>query len=280
MVLMAGLVKLPTGWLATLGLVVVAGHNLLDPYTDRIVGAAAEGRMGWLWKLLYVAFFAGPIQAGPDGPSLIVLYTIVPWIGVMALGHAFGRILVMEPARRDRLCLAIGLGAVALFLVLRGLDLYGDPRPWRQAIVPRPDGRAAMPPLLAFLDASKYPASLLFLLMTLGPAIAAMPALERARGAIARWLAVFGRVPFFFYLFHIPVIHTMALVVSKVRLGEVSPWLFTDHPMGSPPPPEGYAWGLGTLYLVWALAVALLWMPCRWFASSKSSRTDWWLRYL
>ena len=280
MVLMTVLVRLPTAWLGTIGLLLVAGHNLLDRHLEAILATAAESSLGWVWKLLYVAFRAGPIEAGADGPTLIVLYSIVPWIGVMAIGYAFGRILVMEPSRRDRLCVAIGLGALALFLVLRGLDLYGDPRPWRAALAARPDGQPPMPPVLAFLDTNKYPASLLFLLMTLGPAIAAIPALERARGSLARWIAVFGRVPFFFYLLDLPLIHALALVVSKIRLGQVSPWLFANHPMGNPPPPEGYTWGLGTLYFVWALAIALLWLPCRWFADLKSRRTDWWLRYL
>ena len=93
--------------------------------------------------------------------------------------------------------------------------------------------------------------------MTLGPTIALMPVLERARGAVAGWLAVFGRVPFFFYVLHIPLIHALALVVSAIRQGSVSPWLFANHPMGNPPPPDGYAWSLGLLYLVWAIAIVI-----------------------
>ncbi len=279
LILMAALVRLPVRVVAILGLVILAGHDLLDPWRPAVVAAAATGRLGWLWKILYVGFFAGPIEAGPDGPSLIVLYSIVPWIGVMAAGYGLGAILTLEPDRRRRLCRTIGLAATALFLLLRGLDLYGDPRPWRAALVARP-GHFAMPAPLAFLDTSKYPASLLFLLMTLGPAIAALPALERARGAVASWLAVFGRVPFFYYLLHIPLIHALALVASKLRSGTVDPWLFANHPMGNPPPPEGYAWSLGTLYLVWAIAIALLTVPCRWYADLKRRRGDRWLRYL
>jgi uncharacterized membrane protein len=207
-----------------------------------------------------------------------VLYSIVPWVGVMAAGYAFGRILTLDPARRDRLCLRIGLGATALFLVLRGFNLYGDPSPW-SAAAPGNDG-PAMPAWLSFLNTTKYPASFGFLLMTLGPTIALLPLLERARGTVARWITVFGRVPFFYYVLHIPLIHALALVVSRVRLGEVSPWLFANHPMGSPPPPEGYAWSLGLLYLVFAVAVLLLYPPCRWFAGLKARRTDWWLKFL
>ncbi len=280
MILLAGLVKLPLKAVGVIGLVVIAGHNVLDGGAGAI-SSALDGRgLSWLWKILYLGFWEGPITAGPDGPSLIVLYSIVPWIGVMAAGYAFGAILVLEPARRDRLCLTIGLGAVAAFLVLRGFNLYGDPRPWTTMTTAQPDGPPPMPALLAFLNTSKYPASLLFLLMTLGPTIALVPVLERAGGALTRWVSVFGRVPFFYYVLHIPLIHALALVVSKVRLGAVSPWLFTDHPMGNPPPPDGYTWGLGLLYLVFAVTIALLYPVCRRFADLKARRNDWWLRFL
>jgi len=138
-----------------------------------------------------------------------------------------------------------------------------------------------MPALLSFLNTTKYPASLLFLLMTLGPTIAIIPLLDRARGRVAQWLTVFGRVPFFYYVLHIPLIHALALAVSLVRLGTVSPWLFTNHPMANPPAPEGYTWSLGLLYLVWAVVILLLYFPCRWYASLKARRTDWpWLKYI
>src|SRR4029453_18481937 len=181
------------------------------------------------------------------------------------------KVLTLDSARRNRICLAIGLGSIALFFLLRGFNLYGDPNPW-SAAAQSPEGRPAMPALFSFLNTSKYPASLLFLLMTLGPTIALVPLLERARGALVRWISVFGRVPFFYYLLHIPLIHVLSLVVSKIRPVEVSPWLFTNHPMGNPPPPDGYTWSLGTLYLVWAVAIALLYFPCRWFADLTARR--------
>src|SRR5262249_4587132 len=159
----------------------------------------------------------GPIQFGPNGPNLIVLYSIIPWIGVMAAGYAFGKILTFAPARRNRMCWLIGLSAIALFLVLRGWNVYGDPRPWHAA-TQAANGRLPMPGWLSFLNTSKYPASLLFLLMTLGPIIALIPSLESLRGAVARAVTVFGRVPFFYYMLHIPLIHALALVVSKIRL--------------------------------------------------------------
>jgi uncharacterized membrane protein len=242
-----------------LGLAVIALHNAVMPGLVPLMPTP-------LRAVLYTAFEDPPI-----GP-LMVLYSLIPWIGVMAAGYAFGRVLTLEPARRDRICYAVGLGATLLFLLLRGFNHYGDPRPWS------PTGR--MPALLGFLNTTKYPASLSFLLMTLGPTIALMPLLERARGTVTRGLTVFGRVPFFFYVLHIPLIHALALVVSAIRQGSVSPWLFANHPMGNPPPPEGYTWSLSLLYLVWAIAVVILYLACRWFADLKTRRTDAWLRFV
>jgi len=279
MILMAGLVKLPMPVVGTLGVVIIAAHNLMDPHMGKLLEGLDQNRYSGLWKIFYVGFFAGPIQFGSSGPNLIVLYSIIPWIGVMAAGYAFGKILIMEPTQKKRLCLAIGLSAVGLFLVLRGFNLYGDPRPWQAAAHGR-NGAPPMPSLFAFLNTTKYPASLSFLLMTLGPVIALIPLLDGLGGALTRRIILFGRVPFFFYMLHIPLIHALALVVSKIRLGVVSPWLFANHPMGNPEPPEGYIWSLPLLYLIWGITIALLYFACRWFAALKAKRDDWWLQYL
>jgi uncharacterized membrane protein len=270
MVLMAALVKLPLKAVAAFGLVVIAAHNLTDSRLFSWAEHLNEHSASGLWKILYVGFYAGPVQLGTL--QLFVLYSIIPWIGVMAAGYAFGKILTFEPARRRKLCLTIGFSAIGLFLLLRGFNLYGDPSAWHRG--------SRMPAVLAFLNTTKYPASLCFLLMTLGPAIVSMPLLESASGAIARVINVFGRVPFFYYVLHIPLIHALALIVSKVRFGYVNPWLFTNHPMGNPRPPAGYAWDLWLVYLVWAIAIAMLYFPCRRFAALKARRTEWWLRYL
>jgi hypothetical protein len=116
--------------------------------------------------------------------------------------------------------------------------------------------------------------------MTLGPTIALVPLAERVRGAIPDALAVFGRVPMFYYLLHIPLIHTLALVVSLVRTGSITPWLFGDHPMWPAPQPEGYMWSLGLLYLVFAIAIALLYLPCRWYAGVRARHKGSWLRFI
>ena len=276
MIALALMVRWPLRVTAGFGLAVIILHPLIGfPLSGFLASLGAGGAA--LSKVLYIGFFNGPIRFGADGPNLIVLYSFVPWVGVMAAGYAFGAIIALPPARRDQWCYRIGLGAVALFLVLRGFNLYGDPQPWGAS---SGGTGPAMPALLSFLNTSKYPASFLFLLMTLGPVIALMPALERTRGALARWFTVFGRVPFFYYVLHIPLIHAIAIVVSLVRLGAVSPWVFANHPMGNPPAPAGYTWSLPLLYLVWAIVIGALYPACRWFAGLRARRTDWWLRYL
>jgi uncharacterized membrane protein len=265
MLALAVLVRAPIAVIATVGIIVIAGHNIVD-LVPRFTAMLGETSLSGLWKILYLGFSAGPIALGSDGPQLWVLYSLVPWIGVIAAGYAFGAVLMFESERRRRVCFAIGLGAIAAFGMLRGFNVYGDPRPWRMG--------------LDVLNATKYPASLSFLLMTLGPTIAVMPLLETARGALARWLAVFGRVPFFYYVLHIPLIHVLAMLVSYVRMGEVSGWLFANHPMAPPPAPEGYTWSLPLLYLVWLIAIVLLYGACRWYADLKARRNDWWMQYV
>jgi uncharacterized membrane protein len=269
MILMGALVQLPVAANAALGLAIIAGHNLTSLVSRETLQAALRGRFGWLWRILY---FGGGITIGrAEAPNLLVLYSIVPWIGVMAAGYAFGAVIRMGPDRRRRTCYAIGGGAIAAFLILRYFNLYGD-RPW----VPNPEG----PGWMLFLNTTKYPASLQFLLMTLGPTIAAMPLLEGARGRLARWLTVFGRVPLFYYLLHIPLIHAVAVGISLVRSPGATGWLFGNHPMDPGPAPEGYIWSLGLLYLVTAAIVVTLYFPCRWFARLRATRQSPRLTYL
>jgi uncharacterized membrane protein len=130
MIALALLVKLPRSAVATIGLAIVFGHNLLDGYVAMLIPTLGNDPGSALWKILYVGFYAGPVG------SLTILYSLIPWIGVMALGYAFAPILELDPARRDRACLGIGLAAIAVFLVLRGFNLYGDPHPWESGRMP------------------------------------------------------------------------------------------------------------------------------------------------
>jgi uncharacterized membrane protein len=268
MILMAVLVQLPLAANAVLGVAIIAGHNLAALAIQGSQQSLLQGNLGWLWRILY--FGGGITIGGSDKPNFWVLYSIVPWIGVMSAGYAFGAVLRMSSQRRNWICYAIGGGAIAAFFIGQFLVLYWDRR-WVS--------NAEVPFWMSFLTTTKYPASLLFLLMTLGPTLAVLPLLERVEGRIAHWLAVFGRVPLFYYLLHIPLVHAMAVGISLVRSPGATGWLFGNHPMRPSATPDGYAWSLGLLYLLTATAVVALYFPCRWFAQLKARRRDWWLSY-
>ncbi len=261
MIVLAGLVRLPVGAVAAFGVLMIAGHNLLDR-----IQPAALGGWAWLWTILHQP---GTLAPAP-GVELFVLYPLVPWIGVMAAGYAFGALFTLPAARRDRVLVRLGAGLTAGFLVLRAANGYGDPSSWTAY----PEWwRTA----LSYLNTTKYPASLSFLLMTLGPAIAAIPLLERARGPLVEGIRTLGRVPLFFWLLHVPVIHLVALGFSLARYGEVVPWLVRNPPAQLP---EGYGYGLAVVWAVAAGVVLALYPACAWFAALKRRRRDAWLSYL
>lgn len=252
MVVLAALVWLPPTVIATIGIAIMLVHNSVDPYARDIVSALAEAPSRWIWQFMY---FAGSVQVGDSGPRIAILFSLIPWIGVMAAGYAFGRVLQLPVERRQRICVTIGLVAIAAFVVLRTFNVYGDPRHWNPQ---QP---------LSFLNTTKYPASLLFLLMTLGPLVAVMPTLGRMRNWVTDALELFGRFPLFYYILHIPLIHLAAIVVSLIRTGSVTPWLFGNHPMEPPPQPPGYRWSLTLLYVVTVICVALLYVACKWWSN-------------
>ena len=253
MVALAGLVWLPFNAIAAIGLAVIAGHNLVDPYVRDLGRALAEDPLRWLYQFLY---FGGSVRLGESGPRIAILYSLLPWIGVMAAGYAFGSVLEQPEPRRRKICIAIGATAIVSFIVLRTFNIYGDPRHW-----------SPQQPLF-FLNTTKYPASLLFLLMTLGPLILLLPAFDRAGGLFGA-LETFGRVPLFYYVLHIPLIHLAAIAISLIRTGAVTPWLFGNHPLEPPEPPDGYRWSLTLLYLVTAVCVGVLFVACRWYAERR-----------
>ena len=266
MILMAAAVYLPAMAVGATGIAIVALHNITDLFAGPLAHAFGDAGPNWLLKILY---FGCAVQLGSSGPPLLILFVIVPWIGVMMAGYAFGLVMKMSPERRRAICLWLGVALTALFIVLRALDVYGDPRPWRTT-----------PGVLGFLRTTKYPASFSFLLMTLGPAFMLLAFAERWRGKLVDAIAMFGRVPMFYYLLHIPVIHLAACIVSLIREGHVNGWLLGNHPLAPPPVPAGYTWSLGLLYLVFALCVIALYFPCRWFARVRATRQSSWLSYL
>ena len=259
MVLMAALVHLPVRVIGAIGLGLVFGQTLVG-----LLATAGPVFPSTFWQFLYLN---GEVQLGSKGPVISVLYTVVPWIGVMAAGYAFGTVLVRDDAGRQRLCHRIGLVTTGAFVVIAALSV---------AVGPAPDD--APPALIRALNQNKYPASPLFLMMTLGPLIALLPLAERARGPIAAFLSTFGRVPMFYYLLHIPAIHAAALAVNVIRGAGIHPEWYATAPYSSVPPE--YRWSLPLLYLVFAIVVAALYVPCRWYAGVKQRRSYGWMRFL
>jgi uncharacterized membrane protein len=261
MVVLSGLVFLPRWAIGALGVVLVAGHNVLDG-----VHAAQLGSAGWLWSFAHERAILGPLH----GITVIISYPLIPWIGVMAAGYAFGPIFTRPVRERTRRLLQFGLGAVIVFVVLRALGLYGDP-------ARRVAYGDVLPSILSFLNCEKYPPSLLYLFMTLGPALLLLAAAERARGRIAAWLVTLGRVPMLYYVVHLFLIHLLAVAYTWLASGNVG-WLFGGLPTRNKPAHYGLA--LPGVYAVWIAVVLALTPLCRWFASLKQRRKDWWLSYL
>jgi uncharacterized membrane protein len=274
MIILAALIHLPLSVIAAFGILMIALHNLLDRFRAtpwQGPGTPIPSVGGKLWMVLHQQG-GYPIDGWPS-PLLFVIYPLIPWIGVMAVGYAFGAIFQMDAARRRKFLLTIGGLATALFIIIRAIDRYGDPAKWSRQ-------KNAVFTVLSFINTTKYPPSLLFLLMTLGPAIAALAWFEVVdRGVISRFFITFGRVPLFFYLLQWPTAHLIAVLLNWI-FGKPVAWLFMSPLQLFANPPQGQGFSLFVVYLSWIAGVAFLYPLCKWFAGVKGRRRDWWLSYL
>jgi uncharacterized membrane protein len=265
MMALAGLVWLPRTAVLAVGIAIVAGHNLLDPLTPDQFGAFAIA-----WKFLHEGgrLFVGSTPIG------FVSYPVLPWIGVIALGYGLGSLFLQQPEKRDRMLLILGGTMIALFILLRGFNLYGDTAPW----TPREE---LMRSVMAFLNVRKYPPSLLYVLVTLAIAFLLIPLLARLRGPATRVLMTFGAVPLFFYVVHIYAVHGLAIVANAALDRDVSGLFDFFVTVGRAP--EQYlhlGFPLAGVYVAWILVLVLLYPLCRWWGEVKRTRKDWWLSYL
>lgn len=251
LVALSAVVWLPSWVLVTVALAMIAGHNLFDGLDPGVLGGAAP-----LWHVLHDP---GSIQLS-EGLRFYILYPLIPWIGVMAAGYALGPVIQLGADERKHVLLKLAAAITIGFVVLRATNFYGDPGSW---VVQE----TWLATLLYFINCEKYPPSLLFLMMTLGPALMLLGAFEQARGAWARVLAVFGQVPFFFYLVHIYLLHGLAVAAGLAMTGVLA----SNPKIGL---------GLAGIYLVWLVAVVLLYPVCRWFAEIKQHGSGWWWSYL
>jgi uncharacterized membrane protein len=263
MVLLAGLQYLPRPLLLLLAIVMIFGHNALDG-----IRPDEFGSFNWLWIVLHSGTESG-IALG-DGYVLKPAYKLIPWVGVMALGYCLGPIFRLEQPHRRSFLALIGSAVTVAFFVIRAVNHYGDPQPWKPQI---DSVRTAM----SFLNCEKYPPSLCYLLMTLGPAFIALAAFDRPPGWLARRVIVIGRVPLFFYLLHLPLIHGLAVLASCIRNnGSIDSWLLSP-PQGAP---AGYGYSLPWVYAAWLLVILILYPLCAWFAALKRKYPGGILSYL
>ena len=257
MIVLGGLIWLPGPAIVGVGLVMMLGHNLLDGIQPTAGNASA------VWLILHMK---GDFLFG--GTVIHVFYPLIPWVGVMAVGYAIGPVFAEARPGRPRGLFQLGLFLVLAFAVLRWLNVYGDSNAWHVH-----DAFEAT--VVDFLDTTKYPPSLHYLLMTLGPAFMLLGAFERTQGKVARWLVVIGRVPFFFYILHIYVIHGVAIVVGVMQGFSVAR-IAGDFELY---PPE-FGVSLGVVYLFWIGIVLALFPACAWFAGVKARRREPWFSYL
>ncbi len=261
MILLAALIHLPYSFLLILCCLVIVGHNLLDPV--KLPGS-------FLWSVIHQqdVFQFGSVKFYVD-------YPIIPWFAVMGLGYCFGPLYNKEANGRNRrqLLTTIGIAAVCLFFIVRWMNTYGDPLPWTQQTT-------SLSTFLSFLNVTKYPPSLLYLLLTLGTTLIFLGISENFRGRVVNFFTTFGRVPFFYYLLHLYLMHVLAVIYGLMsghgwKLLSLPDWLPEIHSM------RGYGTNLVGVYLVWFLVIAIAYPLCKWYDRYKiHHKGKWWLSYL
>ena len=265
MIALAALIWLPTWAIALFGIILLAGHNALDGVRANVFGKFAP-----LWSVLHEP---GVIING--GQSVVfIAYPLIPWIAVTALGYVLGASYRWSAERRQVLLLSLGAGLVAAFLALRFLNIYGDPLRWSRYDSP-------LWTVMSFINTTKYPPSLLFLLMTLGPVLLLLRSFESRVPRVFAPALIIGKVPLFFYVLHFFLIHLLAVAASYVRYGEVS-GMFQSPDLGHFPfsQPPGWGSSLAVAYLLWVAVVVVMFPLCRWYANVRLRRAEWWLSYL
>jgi uncharacterized membrane protein len=261
MIALAAVIHLPFNLGLTLGIIIVCCHNLLDNIHFE----------GFFWSVLHEP----KVFRLDESRQVRVTYPVLPWIGIMILGYCFGRLYTKEFSleRRIKWLLITGAGAITLFILIRAINIYGDPRPWS-------DQPTEMFTLISFLNTTKYPPSLLYTLMTLGPAMLFLALTEKSSGGLTPPIIHIGRVPMFFYILHLYLIHLLAMFAA-----EFSGFNWTDMILERrtwiDPQLKGYGFSLGVTYLIWAGVVLLLYPFCKWYDRYKSAHKEkWWLSYL
>lgn len=265
MVVLSLLLYLPHTWIFVIGMSLIFGHNLFDPIT--VQGSSIRDLV---WYTLHQpdAVFIG-------GALTNFVYPVLPWVGLMALGYVFGPIYKNDfPAQqRQRLLLSIGIAATLLFVLLRAFNFYGEPREWSTQ-------GSSIFTLLSFLNTTKYPPSLHFLLMTMGPVLIFLWLLERFQNLLPKPVMVFGKVPLFFYILHLYVIHALAMLLLVYQGRDWSEYIFSARNLSSGRLSD-FGLSLGAVYVIWVVVTVLLYPLCKWYQSYREKHpSTWGLRYL
>jgi len=275
MLFLAALIYLPVSLVGVLGIGMMALHNLFDgitvPPATAMAGTAAPDALQKLWLILHQPGFFSILQ---DNTKLFVAYPLIPWIGVMAAGYWLGIVYTWDSTRRRRWLLKIGTALTIIFVVLRATNLYGDSQAWRSQT-------STMFTMLSFLNTTKYPPSLLFLLMTLGPALVVLALAEglRSEGILSRIFVTFGRVPLFYYLLQFLVAHILAVLISYAA-GKSIEHLFLNFPASATNVPPDAGFPLSVVYAVWLVGLLILYPLCRWYGVLKQHRRHFPFNYL
>lgn len=249
-----------------LGIILVLGHNVLD-----YIHLPDTGVSGAIWRIFFTAF--GTVIPLDKSHILFVLYAILPWTGLMFIGYSIGALFQSDfpIQQRKRLLLSAGIAVLAAFVFLRWINHYGDPQP--RKLFPE-----SYQSILSFLNTSKYPPSLQFMCMTIGPALVLLSLLESSGGKLSQFARTYGKVPFFYYVLHFYLLHLLLVILffaSGYTTNEIAnpaiPFYFR---------PLNYGYGLPVVYLIWILVVLSLYYPCRWFGHYRQNHHDWWLSYL
>lgn len=264
MFLLGLLIWLPFPLLLGLGLIIVLGHNSLDFYES-----SHKGNFSFIYTLIHR-------QGGvplTEGHVLDIFYPFLPWTGVMILGYCFGKFYLQNVMKRNKRALLLGIALVTLFIVLRAINIYGDPLLWSKQ-------KSVTYTILSFLNTQKYPPSLLYLCMTIGPSLILLGAVEDVNNKFSRFVTVFGKVPLFYYILHFYILHLISTILYLMR-GHTFKEGMTGLP-GFPfkfvAPGEGYS--LLIVYFVWIALILVLYPVCRWYAGYKMRNRNWWLGYL
>lgn len=247
MIILAFLIYLPKPVILLFGLILIFGHDLFDSVNP--ASFTPNGQI--LWDFLHVQ-----TNVTLWGNGVFILYPLIPWVGVMATGYCFGELFTIDAATRKKWLVILGSSALVLFVLIRFFNFYGDPFLWREQ-------GSLHRTILSFINVSKYPPSLDYLLITLGPGMLLLAYLEDKSNSLTGIFVVFGRVPLFYYILHLYLLHLLAILTGMIT-GQGANLTFT----------------LPYVYLVWLLAVTLLYFPSRWFMQYKKTHKQWWLSYL